>query len=165
MVSERSLVETKTHSHALTVAARGDGGAIVGWLEDDPSSTEMLEYDGKAGWGAFVARVDAGGFVVQAPGLVPIDPSVGHGVPTNIVADCSGACRLVLGFAIAWATREGMALLGSTAIGAAPRHRRVRCGRSAAPPRKSSRRPCSATWPSCARMAGRKTTGASGASP
>ncbi|MBK7397641.1 MAG: hypothetical protein IPJ34_15440 [Myxococcales bacterium] len=112
VVSERSLVETKTHSHALTVAARGDGGAIVGWLEDDPSSTEMLEYDGKAGWGAFVARVDAGGFVVQAPGLVPIDPSVGHGVPTNIVADCSGACRLLLGFA----DKEGVAVLGSTVV-------------------------------------------------
>lgn len=112
VVSERSLVETKTHSHGLTVAARGDGGAIVGWLEDDPSSSEMLEYDAKPGWGAYVARVDGSGFVAQAPALVPIDPSVGHGVPTSIVADCGGACRLLLGFA----DKEGVAVLGSTVV-------------------------------------------------
>ncbi len=110
---EKPVAKTKTHSHGPVVTARGDGGALVAWLEDDPTSSEFLEYVGKAGWGPWLARIDANGAIAQASTEVALDPSVGKGVATSVAADCPtgpSSCRL----AVAWAVREGVVVLGAT---------------------------------------------------
>lgn len=117
VLAERPLARTKTHSHYPVVTARGDGGAVIAWVEDDPSASEFLENVGRPEWGARVARLDAQGTIVQPGAEVALDPSLGKGVATGVGLDCPtgpSSCRL----AIAWATKEGIALLG-TPIGAA----------------------------------------------
>lgn len=112
VVAEKSLAKTKTHSHYPVVVPRGDGGALIAWVEDDPSSSEFLELTGRDGWGAKIARIDAQGMVVQSITEVPIDPALGKGVATGVSIDCpTGAtsCRV----AVAWAAKEGIAILGS----------------------------------------------------
>jgi hypothetical protein len=110
-VAEHVLLKTKLHSHNPTVVSRGDGGAVIAWLEDDPSATEMLELSGRPDWGAYFARIDGSGVVVQPPTPIAVDATLGKGVVTGIAADCPSAsgCKLVL----AWSDREGIALLGA----------------------------------------------------
>lgn len=110
---ERVLARTKTHSHYPVIVPRGDGGALIAWVEDDPSSSEFLELTGREGWGAKVARIDAQGSVVQSMSEVPVDPALGKGVATGVSVDCPAgpsSCRV----AIAWAAREGIAMLGTS---------------------------------------------------
>jgi len=111
LVAEHVLLKTKTHSHNPTVVSRGDGGALIGWLEDDPSASEMLELSGRPDWGAYFARIDQSGAIVQPPTPIAVDPALGKGVVSGIAADCpsSTSCRLSL----AWSDREGIALLGA----------------------------------------------------
>ena len=113
VVAEKALARTKTHSHYPVVVPRGDGGALIAWVEDDPSSSEFLELIGREGWGAKVARLDAQGSVVQSATDVVVDPALGKGVATGVSVDCpSGptSCRV----AVAWAAREGIAMLGAS---------------------------------------------------
>jgi len=124
VLSERPLARTKTHSHYPVITARGDGGALVAWVEDDPSATEFLETVGRPDWGARVARIDAQGVIVQSATDVALDPALGKGVATGVSLDCPtgpSSCRL----AIAWATREGIALLGSPIGASTPTPARV----------------------------------------
>ena len=117
LVSERALIKTKLHSHNPVVSSRGDGGALLAWMEDDPQATELLELTGKSDWGAFVARIDASGAVVQPAAQVEIDPSLGSGVVTGVAADCStfgAASSSLCRIALAWGDREGIALLGAS---------------------------------------------------
>lgn len=110
--AEKPIAKTKTHSHGPVIAARGDGGALIAWLEDDPSSSEYLEYVGRSGWGPHVARVDANGTIAQAQTEVPIDAAAGKGVATGVAVECPtgpSSCRL----AVAWAAREGVVVLGA----------------------------------------------------
>jgi len=112
-VAEKAIAKNKTHSHYPVVTARGDGGAVVAWVEDDPSSSEFLELIGRPEWGGRFARLDAQGVVVQGSAEIPVDPSLGKGVITGIATECaSGAssCRIVL----ARATRDGMQMLGAS---------------------------------------------------
>ncbi len=113
VIGERAIAKTKPHSHYAMATARGDGGGLIAWIEDDPSSSEFLELSGRADFIAVVARIDGNGAIVQALTELVIDPSAGKGVATGIAADCpSGpsSCRV----AIAWATREGIEVLGTT---------------------------------------------------
>ncbi|MGZ6093338.1 MAG: hypothetical protein ACXWUG_15015, partial [Polyangiales bacterium] len=112
VVAEKMLARSKTHSHHPSVTARGDGGAVFAWLEDDPSVSEALELIGKPDWGTYVARIDASGTVTQSPVQVALDPSIGKGLATSVSVDCptgNGSCRA----AIAWAVREGIQILGA----------------------------------------------------
>jgi hypothetical protein len=112
-VLEKAIARTKTHSHYPVVVPRGDGGATIAWVEDDPSSSEFLELTGRDGWGAKVARIDAQGAIVQNMTEVPVDPALGKGVATGVSIDCPSGpstCHI----AIAWAAREGIAMLGTT---------------------------------------------------
>jgi hypothetical protein len=116
---ERAVIKTSLHSHDPFVVARGDGGALVGWLEDDPSSNEMLQLTGAADWGAYVSRVDGTGALVMPPTKVAIDAALGAGVVTGAGADCSaiatgsGNCRL----ALAWSAAQGISILGGALQG------------------------------------------------
>lgn len=113
VVVEKALARTKTHSHYPVIVPRGDGGALIAWVEDDPSSSEFLELLGREGWGAKVARLDGQGLVVQSATEVVVDPAVGKGVATGVSIDCPTgptSCRV----AVAWAAREGIAMLGSS---------------------------------------------------
>ncbi len=111
-VAEKAIAKTKTHSHYPVVTARGDGGALIAWVEDDPSSSEFLELVGRGDWGGRFARIDAQGVITQGTTEIPVDPSLGKGVVTGIAADCAGAstCRI----ALARATSLGMSMLGTT---------------------------------------------------
>lgn len=111
--SEKPIAKTKTHSHYPVAVTRGDGGALIGWVEDDPSSSEFLELTGRASWGGKLARIDAQGVITQAITDVPVDPSLGKGVVTGISVDCAAgpaSCRV----ALAWAAKEGLVVLGSS---------------------------------------------------
>ncbi|GAC1529513.1 MAG: hypothetical protein NVS3B10_26100 [Polyangiales bacterium] len=116
LVAERPLSKSRLHSHAPVVSTRPDGTATFGWIEDDPQATELLELTGKPEWGAYVARIDAAGSVVQGATRLEIDPALGPGVVTGVALDCiapgapAGACRA----AIAWGAREGIGLLAAT---------------------------------------------------
>lgn len=123
VLAERPIAKTKTHSHAPVVTARGDGGAVIAWVEDEPSANEFLESVGKPEWGARVARIDAQGSIVLPASEVAIDPALTKGVATGVALDCPtgpASCRL----AIAWATKDGIALLGAP-FGNAPQPARV----------------------------------------
>ena len=111
-VAEKMLARSKTHSHHPSVTARGDGGAVFAWLEDDPSVSEALELTGKPDWGTYVARIDGAGAITQAPIQIPLDPAIGKGLATSVSVDCptgNASCRA----AIAWAVREGVQILGA----------------------------------------------------
>jgi len=113
LIAEKAIARTKTHSHYPVVTARGDGGALIAWVEDDPSSSEFLELIGRPEWGARFARIDAQGVVVQGATELPIDPALGRGVVTGVAIDCgsgTSSCRAVL----ARATHLGMSMLGTT---------------------------------------------------
>ncbi len=119
IVAERALVRTAMHSHSPVVAARGDGGAVVGWLEDDPNATEMISLAGKDDWGAFVARVDGSGNLAQQMTPVALDPAVGKGIVSGVTVDCppmapqaasTPVCRVALSFG----DKEGISLLATT---------------------------------------------------
>jgi hypothetical protein len=119
VVAEKVLARSKTHSHHPSVTARGDGGAVFAWLEDDPSVSEALELTGKPDWGTYVARIDASGNVTQQPTQIPLDPTIGKGLATSVSIDCptgNGSCRA----AIAWAVREGVQILGARVPAAVP---------------------------------------------
>ena len=115
IIAERPLEKSKLHSHDPSVSTRSDGSAVFAWLEDDPQATEIMELSGKPDWGAYVARVDASGALVQPPTQLTIDPALGKGVVSGVALDCAtsgsaGGCRTVL----AYGQREGVALLGAT---------------------------------------------------
>jgi hypothetical protein len=121
VVAEKVIARSKTHSHHPSVTARGDGGAVFAWLEDDPSVSEALELVGKPDWGTYVARIDASGTVTQSPTAVPLDASIGKGLASSVSVDCptgNASCRV----AIAYAVREGIQILGAPvpATGAPP---------------------------------------------
>lgn len=116
VVAERPIARNKTHSHYPLITPRGDGGALIAWVEDDPSASEFLELVGRPEWGARFARIDAQGNIVQAATELGVDAALGKGVATGVAAECptgASSCRL----AVAWATREGIVLAGA-ALGA-----------------------------------------------
>ena len=116
LVAERALTKTRLSSHAPVVSTRADGGATFAWIEDDPQATELLELTGKPEWGAYVARLDASGTIVQGATRIEIDAALGAGVVTGVALDCvapgapPGTCRT----ALAWAAREGVGMLVAT---------------------------------------------------
>jgi hypothetical protein len=115
---ERAVIRTTLHSHDPLVVARGDGGALIGWLEDDPSSNEMLQLVGAPDWGAYLARIDGTGALVMPPTKLGVDATLGNGVVTGIGADCSaisssGGCRV----ALAWSASQGIGILGGALNG------------------------------------------------
>jgi hypothetical protein len=119
VVPERALVKTGLHSHSPMVVARGDGGALFGWLEDDPNANEMIAMTGKDDWGAFVARVDGTGTLLQPMTPLPIDAALGKGVISSVAVDCppqppqaasTPVCRATMSFG----EKEGVTLLATT---------------------------------------------------
>jgi hypothetical protein len=119
IVPERALVRTTMHSHSPVIAARGDGGAIVGWLEDDPNATEMISLTGKPDWGAFVARIDGNGNLAQQMSPIALDASLGAGIVSGVAVDCpplppqaalTPVCRVALSFG----DKEGISVLATT---------------------------------------------------
>jgi hypothetical protein len=119
LVPEHALVRTTMHSHSPVIAARGDGGAIVGWLEDDPNATEMIALTGKDDWGAFVARIDGTGNLAQQMTPVALDPALGKGIVSGVAVDCpplppqaamTPVCRVALSFG----DKEGVTILTTT---------------------------------------------------
>jgi hypothetical protein len=124
LAAERALVKTGLHSHSPTVVARGDGGAVFGWIEDDPNATEMIALAGKEDWGAFVARVDASGALLQPMTPLTVDAALGKGVVSGLAIDCASqgaqaastpTCRA----AMSWGDKEGVTIL-STQLTQAP---------------------------------------------
>lgn len=117
VAAEKAIARTKLHSHHPVAAARGDGGALVAWLEDDPSVSEALELVGKPEWGAYFARIDGNGAVVQGATQLSLDPDLGKGMATAVGADCPtgpSSCRV----AVAWAAHDGIGVLAAP-LGAA----------------------------------------------
>jgi hypothetical protein len=108
--SERVLAKTALHAHGAAIAARPDGGAIVVWLEDDPSASEFLEHRGRDGWGPRLARIDASGAIVQSPTAIDLAPEVGRGVATGVSVECATTCRI----ASVHAAPDGLLALAGT---------------------------------------------------
>lgn len=119
LTPEHALVKTGLHSHSPTIVARGDGGAVFAWLEDDPNANEMISLTGKEDWGAFVARIDGTGTLLQPMTPLGLDASLVKGIVSGVAIDCppqppQAAATPVCRATVAFGEKEGVTLLATT---------------------------------------------------